>query len=318
MEQPGDEQAADCPRPRGLLARIGVSALNILGPGLGLLRIGERRAALLMLGLGIAFPLLLMLFYLFGPELTFALFVATMAISLLFLLFVQLGSVILTFRRSRTITEPQDRWARWPMVLGATILSVAFSCLVGGASESAYRSFHIPSEAMMPTLQPGDRLVARIGVPETIRRGDLLIVKHGEHDFIKRVMALPDETVALVDGVVHINGKPLATRDETAGRTIKGCQAPRLEPRLVREFPAEGAPGHLTLDCEVVSQDNFGPIRVPDGQYFLLGDNRDRSADSRFPEAAFGLGLVQREEIVGRALFLFWSADRGRIGQMLR
>lgn len=317
MEPAGGDHIGAEPRRRGLLARIGVSLLNLLGAGLGLLRIGERRLALIALACSLGFPALLLLIYKLGPELRFPFYAAILLGAALYLLLVGLGSIILTFRRARLIAAPQDRWARWPVVLGATIVSLAWSVVIGDALEDSYRNFKIPSESMQPTLRPGDRLVAKMGIPDPLRRGTLLIVKKDEHDYVERVIGLPGEKLSLIDGVVHIDGKPIPTRIEASPPSTPGCERWQQATR-VREIPADAPSGYLTLDCDVTASDYHPAIRIPAGHYFMMGDNRDRSADSRHRKVEGGLEMVPRDDIVGRPLFLFWSADRERIGTTLR
>ena len=316
MEPAGGDHIGAESRRRGLLARIGLSALNLLGAGLGLLRIGERRLALIALACSLGFPGLLLLIYKLGPELRFPLYAAILLGAVLYLLIVGLGSIILTFRRSRLIAEPQDRWGRWPVVLGATIVSLTWSVVIGEALEGSYRNFKIPSESMQPTLRPGDRLVAKMGTPD-IRRGMLLIVRNQDHFLIERAIGLPGDTVSLVGGIVHIDGKPITTPAEKGAPQPPGCDFGQAG-TVVRETPSDAAQGYLILDCGYTASDNYPPTRIPAGHHFMMGDNRDRSADSRHRKIEGGLEMVPEGDIMGRPLFLFWSADRERIGTTLR
>ncbi|QGY40535.1 signal peptidase I [Pseudodesulfovibrio cashew] len=158
------------------------------------------------------------------------------------------------------------------------------------------QAFKIPSGSMLDTLQIGDHLLVTkfaydVRLPSDIwldttdgkvlyktgdpERGDIIVFKYPmdeSKDFIKRVIGLPGDTVELRDKVVYINGEPL---DEPYVR--------RTDARIL---PV---------------RDNFGPIVVPDGEYFMLGDNREGSHDSRW------WGTVKRQKIVGKALIIYWS-----------
>jgi signal peptidase I len=137
---------------------------------------------------------------------------------------------------------------------------------------------------MMPTLQIGDRLIVDLTyyAKQTPQRGDLPVFIFPEDkskDFIQRVIGLPGETVEIRDKKVFVNGRELS------------------EPWAVQ------------LDEDNVgAKNNFGPKVVPQGEYFFLGDNRDHSYDSRF------WGFVDRASIKGKALYLYWAKDKGRIG----
>ncbi|MFZ5824249.1 MAG: signal peptidase I [Bacillota bacterium] len=132
----------------------------------------------------------------------------------------------------------------------------------------------IPSGSMEPTIQIGDRvwtdkLFLRFG---EIQRGDIVVFsppEPSEYPYIKRVIAVPGDTVEVKGGKVIINGSPVA------------------EPYVV-EPPIY----------------NYGPAKVPPGEYFVLGDNRNHSNDSH------RWGFLRREKISARAVFRFWPFDR--------
>lgn len=142
------------------------------------------------------------------------------------------------------------------------------------------QAFYIPSGSMEPTLQIGDRILVgkfsyRLG---PIRRGDIVVFHYPlgpARDFVKRIVALPAETVELREGLVLINGKPLSEVYPTA------------------------LPGG-----DRACTSSYGPKRVPAGQYFVLGDNRCNSEDSRF------FGFVPTENVVGKALLVYWPLPR--------
>ena len=177
------------------------------------------------------------------------------------------------------------------------------------------QAFKIPSGSMKPTLLIGDHLlvskssygiglpfsdvvVIPIGDPE---RGDIVVFRFPEDkdkDFIKRIIGLPGETVEVRDKAVFVNGKKL--NKDWGHYTDKVVLPPGVQPR-----------------------DNFGPVKVPEDHYFVMGDNRDQSYDSRFWFGGRG-GFVPREDILGKAFIIYWSwTDQGfgvrwdRIGKIL-
>jgi signal peptidase I len=214
------------------------------------------------------------------------------------------------------------------------------------------KPFYIPSESMMPTLLKGDRLVVSkypygwswvspsfhifphwqgrlLGnMPE---RGDIVIVTPPgqSDDYIKRVIGLPGDTIEVRNGRLVINGKPVKAErrppvmvpvdaNVPCGIEFSGFQVIQPDGQaycrlpIVRETLPNGVT-YDTIDLENESAGNrFPPVTVPAGHLFLMGDNRDRSADSRFqlgpPENGLG-GPVPWENIGGRAEFITFSLD---------
>lgn len=209
--------------------------------------------------------------------------------------------------------------------------------------------FNIPSGSMLPTMAIGDYLFvakwpygySRYSFPMQIpsfdgrifprlpQRGDVVIFKKpGEEiDWVKRVIGLPGDTVAVDDGKLAINGRPVSRADAgSIGVTISPNSPCRVaagaEPIIVRE--ADGAlcryplyreqlpNGRTWLVLDQVDHpqgDHFGPVQVPPGHLFLMGDNRDDSLDSRYGPGQGGIGFVPIDHLVGKATFAFWSTD---------
>jgi signal peptidase I len=209
--------------------------------------------------------------------------------------------------------------------------------------------FSIPSGSMLPTMMIGDYLFVskwpygyssasfpfefppfkgRIlgSLPE---RGDIVVFEGPEGaDVVKRVIGLPGDTVAVESGQPILNGKPVRrdqvddyvmpispnspcrvvppaqamTRDTPEGR--QGCVYPAFRETL------PGGRSYVVLDQTDQSlADNFGPVTVPQGGLFVMGDNRDDSLDSRYRVEAGGMGFVPIDRVVGRAERAFWSTD---------
>ena len=161
-----------------------------------------------------------------------------------------------------------------------------------------FQAFKIPTGSMKPNLLVGDHLIVnkfifapaasaleRALLPmRAIRRGDIIVFKfpeEPERDFIKRVIGMPGDTLELKNQTVLINGEPL--REDYAHYL----------------FPP-------AVDGQADSFDirrKYGPVTVPAGHYFMMGDNRDDSQDSRF------WGFLPETYVKGRALFIYWSFD---------
>jgi signal peptidase I len=211
-----------------------------------------------------------------------------------------------------------------------------------------FAPFSIPSESMLPQLENGDYLLASkwsygvsrnslpFGLPLLPQhrilaswpaRGDVAIFKSPADpatDYIKRVIGLPGDTIQMLGGVLHINGKPVGLQraadfeiaitpntqcydaqfEATAANGSRVCRYPRF---------AETLPGgvtHYVLDFGTRPQDDTAPVVVPADHLFMMGDNRDNSMDSRFPAMpGGGVGLVPQDNLVGRATVMMFSTD---------
>jgi signal peptidase I len=158
------------------------------------------------------------------------------------------------------------------------------------------QAFKIPTGSMENNLLIGDHLLVnkfvfgpasgrfeRAVFPmRDIRRGDVVVFKfpdEPERDFIKRVIGLPGETLELRNKKVYVDGQPLD------------------EPYVHFLEPARDGQEITSFDL----RERYGPVKVPDGQYFVMGDNRDNSQDSRY------WGFVKREKIRGKAFMIYWS-----------
>ena len=201
-----------------------------------------------------------------------------------------------------------------------------------------FAPFNIPSESMMPRVLVGDYLIvtkwpygfSRHSFPFSLPliqgrvlstlpvRGDVVVFKTPQDnrtDFIKRVIGLPGDTVQMVGGQLVLNGQPVAKQrlDDWVGTPTPGqpclsvseslCHFPRYRETL------PGGRSYDVLDLRDQGSDNTEVFKVPVGQLFLMGDNRDNSEDSRFTTAENGIGLVPMENLVGRAQFMFFSWD---------
>ena len=157
------------------------------------------------------------------------------------------------------------------------------------------QAFKIPTGSMIPTLQVGDHILVNkfiygVKIPfsddrvldfKKPRRGDIIVFKYPEdrkRDFIKRIIAAPGDLIESIDKRLFVNGNPIS------------------EP-FIRHTDDVIKPGGIE------PRDNFGPYVVPEDKYFMMGDNRDQSYDSRY------WGYVDIKDIKGKALIIYWSWD---------
>ncbi len=172
------------------------------------------------------------------------------------------------------------------------------------------QAFKIPSGSMTPTLLIGDHILVnkflygtkipfsgkRVFMFKKPERGDIIVFKCPENpskDFIKRVVAAEGDVIESKNKIIHVNGSKV--NEPYARHTDSSMRPMGIEPR-----------------------DNFGPVIVPKNKYFVMGDNRDQSYDSRY------WGYVDIKDVKGKALILYWSWDSeknwvrfGRIGGLV-
>ena len=253
------------------------------------------------------------------------------------------GDAAAPFQAASPQKRGTDWWGEIKAIFWLILAVLAFHSFIA-------KPFYIPSESMMPVLLKGDRLVVskypygwswvspsfhifprmagRVW-GEMPRRGDIVIVTPpGQNsDYIKRVIGLPGDTIEVIDGHVYLNGRALR-REEREPVMLPVDDNLPCSPDLYGDFRVRGPDGaaycrlpvfreylpdgrhYDTIDAGHSQGDDYPRVRVPEGHVFLMGDNRDHSADSRASAAEQGLGgPVPWENIGGRAEFITFSLD---------
>jgi signal peptidase I len=218
---------------------------------------------------------------------------------------------------------PKKRFEGLRSFLYAVLIALVFRSL-------AYEPFHIPSGSMLNTLEVGDYIFVSkfsygyskfsfpFGLPlfegriwETPpERGDIAVFRlptDTSTDYIKRVIGLPGDTVQVIDGIVHINHQALSTTRVEDARFEDDYGNVKTVAQYKETLP--NGRSHFVLDETRNGDVDFTrPMIVPKGHYFMMGDNRDNSVDSRYTQQ---VGFVPIENFVGRAEVIAFSYRSG-------
>jgi signal peptidase I len=213
--------------------------------------------------------------------------------------------------------------------IGETIKTIVYAIIIAIFIRTFfYEPFSIPSASMVPTLLVGDYLFVSkfsygysryslpLGLPlfsgriffHPPHRGDVVVFKLPRDpsiDFIKRIVGLPGDTIQMKDGILNINGQPVK-RERVAPYFYDEDGRVTTFIHYIETLP-NGYKHDIIEIGDNQQFDNTGVFHVPPGHYFMMGDDRDNSADSRDPDS--GVGFVPAENLVGHAQFIFFSTN---------
>ncbi len=216
-------------------------------------------------------------------------------------------------RESQRAEQGTGRWV-WEWVKSLSVAILLFLIIRTFAVEA----FKIPTGSMERTLLVGDFLLVnkavygaqvpftdvRLPAFDDPERQDIVVFQYPldpSKNYVKRVVGLPGDTVEMRQGRLYVNGETLDETYIQHSQPNGNYYDPQFE--WQREY--------LTRDTDPGSyrptRDDWGPVVVPEGRYFVMGDNRDNSQDSRY------WGFVNRDLIKGRPLFIYYSFDRSKL-----
>lgn len=161
--------------------------------------------------------------------------------------------------------KQKNEWIEWFKAIFLSILTALF------LQTFVFATSIVEGVSMEPTLRDGERLMFNkiIYLLDEPKRGDIIIIRQRDFNYVKRIIALPGETIETKDSVLYINGE-----------------------KYIQPFLSEET---------IRRTGNFGPVKIPEDSYFVMGDNREFSKDSRN-----GLGYIQRNEIIGKSEMIIY------------
>jgi signal peptidase I len=197
-----------------------------------------------------------------------------------------------------------------------------------------FQPFNIPSGSLVPTLLVGDYLFvskyaygySHFSLPGFLdlfpqampgrifssepKRGDIIVFKlpsDGQTDYIKRLIGLPGDKIQVQHGRLIINGEMVPREQIAPYATVNHFGKPEEAPHYIETLPGGVKHQIIQIDGDEGTFDNTGVYQVPAGHYFMMGDNRDNSSDSRLAADQGGVGYVPYENLIGRGEIIFFS-----------
>lgn len=172
-------------------------------------------------------------------------------------------------------------------------------------------SYYIPTESMLPALRVRDHIIPLAKPVDELKRGDVIIFRSGADIRVSRIAGLPGDKIE-VDGVgITLNDQRIALR--RSGKAFASSMG--RGDVLAEQFPGEQHTHHI-LDLSasgiLAPMGTFGPVRVPTGHLFVLGDNRLNAVDSRYDGSLGGVGMVPASAVIGVVDKIFVSPERGK------
>jgi signal peptidase I len=295
--------------------RVWVAALlSLLLPGLGQLynRQVQLALALMILALILSMPGRWLIAAV-SPEAVVPVAAVVLLVGLLNIVFAIAQAAI----RAWQVRAISLAWFnRWYIYVVLILFMTAWQSVAVLLPQSSIAAYYTPSGGMVPTLLVDERFEARTNafsnrMPE---RGELAILRppsEPDIDFVKRIIALPGDRIQVREGRLYLNGV-MVERVPVSDEEAAPLPQDSANARVYRETLPGGASYLISEISDNGQLDNTPELVVPAEHVFVLGDNRDRSNDSRT-----GLGFIPLAGLHDKPLFIFWSADKSRIGKVL-
>lgn len=276
-----------------------------LFPGLGQIYNGQLTKGLIFILIDLLFPVL---FGLTGVLLNMSGLMIMLVVAIVFVIYRMADGYIVAKRLKDYELKAINKWYVY-LLIALTLIGIRV--FLDAPTSTGIQTFKIPTPSMVPTLQPGDRVVAQLNAyKETkIEYGDIVVFnspKGGIWTF--RVIGLPLDSIEIIDGGVSVNGQM---------SEIKEGKEYQSDDQEVIEFEEE-LENKKKIKTLRFKNNSFPDARtmtkklIPENEYFLMGDSRDNALDSRF------IGTIKKEDILGRVIYSYWGNSSDRINIDLR
>jgi signal peptidase I len=282
-----------------------VAFLLSLVPGLGQIYNGQPKKAVIFLIIDLLIPIA------FGlGELLYKIngLIILMVISISFILYRMIDGII---QARKLINYELRLYNKWYFYLSFFILVMIIRIPLDFQASTGIQTFNIPTPSMHPTIQPKDKIVTSLKYYDShqIQQGDIVIFNSPKGGiWVFRVIGLPNDSIEIKEGKVYINNylSDLTPANEYIldNQEIVEYEESLNQNKKIRTLRFK--------NISLTSSQTFEKIKVPDNEYFLMGDNRDNAYDSRF------IGTIKREDILGRVLYTYWGATSDRVNIDLR
>jgi signal peptidase I len=269
-------------------------------PGLGQIYNGQPRKGVVFLAIDLLVPIAFGLAGIFNK-------LNGLVILLVFSLSFIIYRMADGFIQAKKLTNYELKsYNKWYVYLSFAIALGIVRTFLDLPASTGIQTFRIPTPSMNPTMQPGDRVVASLSYYDnnSIQQGDIVVFNSPQGGiWTFRVVGLPSDSIEIKDGNVYVNNQ-LNELTATGEYVIDDQDVVQYQEKLNRAKTIK------TLRFKKVMMTDtrtFDKMRVPENEYFLMGDNRDNALDSRF------IGTVKKDDILGRVIYSYWGNTFDRI-----
>jgi signal peptidase I len=277
--------------------------LSFVIPGWGQLYNGEAKKGALLFGIMYLSP------WLFGMTKLTSSFWGLAALLILEVLW-RIYGMVDAYRSAKKRFDYQPKtYNYWTVYLLLIIMYIAFLSVVEFKYMTGVESFTIPTPSSEPTIHKGDFLISdlRAYYNKEVAYGDIVSFELEDGlQCLYRVIALPNDEISIENHIPIVNGLKFSTTSIEQWTVDKGHYTEVIE--LLEEVLPNGHRHQIYRDNRVSRDSEMELMIVPEGNYFLMGDNRHNAADSRYK------GTIRREQIQGQIIYAYWGASLDRMG----